>query len=159
MSSASVDPTVERAEVEAALQRARQNLTVQRWMDSTSGLLHAHLTRCGSSGMIDVSRTAKVRKPRVPKVGGNDRDLYPLPWPMVRGMLGSDPRPYRSLNRPRARVLLPTFLPSDGACPIAEQALGEHRAIPAGVGFVQPLTRRQKKNRRRAEQRRRARGE
>lgn len=151
-----------------ALARAATNYQVRRWNESTSGLLHAHLSKAYTSGLIDLSWThvASVKRARrkVRVVGGTNGDLFPLPWALARRMHHVDARPHHTWDRRRTIVLGLTsgrgfggrFLVSDGACPLREQALSPYRRVPAGVGFAAPLTAKQKRNRRRAQQRARA---
>jgi hypothetical protein len=144
----------ERAEAERMLREASVNPVVERWMAlyETTPLVamsHARDVRGNLSTPIPPVRRKRTRRINL------DSDYAPLFYPVYRGWGSIVTRPYLSLTV-RRRILLPTWTPETGACPAAQQA---HRS-DRGLGLTQPLTRNQKRNRRRKEQRaRRARGE
>jgi hypothetical protein len=144
----------ERAEAERMLREAGLNPVVEQWMSLYDTTPLVAMSRARNSDGTLSTPIPPVKRKRTRRIN-LDSDYAPLFYPVYRGWGSIITRPYLSLTV-RRRILLPTWTPETGACPAAEQA---HRS-DRGLGLTQPLTRKQKRNRRRKEQRaRRARGE
>lgn len=150
------------------LAAAATNVHVRRYRASTTGMLMAHLSMVHASGMVDTPSVVD-RRPAVARRTGVDAMMIRtddgsgthlfrgIGWHESRTWSRIVAQPYRTLVG-RRYVVVSSFLPEDGACPLSEVALGEYRRAVEGLGLVRRLTRKEKRNLRRKKQRERARG-